>query len=109
MKNKNLILTVLVRARIFIWPYSLKLTVCVILIALCFFLINQHVTLALVQLEILTLISRLLITMYLSSFSSSITFIITLLIVGVLEGTAGLSLLALSSRAYRAELFKFHL
>ena len=79
----------------------------VVLISLGLILLNQHISIALIQLELLTLIRGAL--LIIRSLSASLRLIVFLIFftVGVIEATLGLALLALTSRKVNNDLFKF--
>lgn len=77
-----------------------------VMIAVLFFIFNQHVALGLIQLELLTITGAALVIILGRAASINPVFTLILFSVGVIEGALGLSILALCSRSQRAELFK---
>ena len=71
------------------------------------FLNNQHLTIILIQLEILALIVLITLSCKMIILESSLTAIYIILRIVVIEAAVGLRLIVKHSRFYRKELIKF--
>ena len=106
MRFKNRYVIVILGV-ILAWGFAtVRLPLSVLMVWLVFFGVNQHVSLGLIQLEVLTIVARLALIINSRLAVLNVRFILILFSVGVIEAALGLSLLALASRSQRLELFK---
>ena len=91
---------------------ELRKVSCVIVILLLptlYFLVNQHLTILLVQLETLGLGGLALLIIRSKSIEKDLVPIFTVIVVSVIEAALGLSLVVKQARYHHTELLKFKL
>ena len=75
---------------------------------LVYFLVNQHLTILLVQLEVLGLGTLLILAICLISTEKDLIVLFTIIIITVIEASVGLRLTVKQVRYNNNELLKFH-
>lgn len=72
-----------------------------------FFLVNQHLSIILVMLELLGMIAIFRLTWQVTRGSLGLALVFVVITVGVVEAAVGLSLLSLLARRFSRDLMKF--
>ena len=105
---KILILFILITVLLFFSLNKTLFCLLIIFFSFIYFLLNQHLTILLVQLEVLRLGTLLLLAICLISTEKDLIILFTIIVITVIEASIGLSLTVKQARHNSNELLKFY-